>query len=244
MASRFRVIGITAISSRVPGADMAAGDLARPAGAARGGDERDRLRAFQCAHGLEREQFGIARADADAYELAASHGFLAQSWVTGRAGRQTSWPPMGSDRVRPSRSSFPPCAAWKASKAASPAIVTALTTNRPPGRRLLQHRSRSPGAADCLRPRKSHRGTGEVGQAPRVPRPAAPAAPARPSLAALAAMRAARAGSRSIATGAHAAARPQPLDRDAAGTGADVPKQLAVERRQSCQGERPGPPPW
>ena len=99
-----------------------------------------------------------------------------------------------------------------------------------------QQWSISPGAA-APPPTKIAVGRRQVGQRRRAPRRCARPARARQLL-----------GVGGDARGAdrvaldrdrpHAAARPQPLDGDAAGAGADVPEQLAVAGREGRQGDR------
>ncbi len=70
---------MTAMSSRVVGADMAGGDLARPAGAAGGGDEGDGRCCRDEPCRAQGQEVGVARADTQADQLAATHGFLVTS---------------------------------------------------------------------------------------------------------------------------------------------------------------------
>ena len=112
---------------------------------------------------FEGQELGVARADAQADQTSAACHLRAASCVTGMAGRQTSWPPIISARASPSRSRRPPCAAWNASNAASPATVTAFTTSRPPCANRCQQYSISPGMA-APPPTKIAVGFRQVGQ--------------------------------------------------------------------------------
>ena len=112
--------------------------------------------------------------------------FSPQSWVTGRAGRQTSWPPTSSDRVRPIRSSFPPCAACKAEQGCLARERDGVGDQSTPGPQTTPAPVEKPRGCAAAADENRIRGTREVAPAPRAPRPAAPPARARPGCAALA----------------------------------------------------------
>src|SRR5262249_36788891 len=81
------------------GLEMAGGDRAGMTGIAVLGEVHDPIRFFECAHRLQRDQLGIARADADADELGGSvHSPALASALTAAA--VMALPPMRPRTIR------------------------------------------------------------------------------------------------------------------------------------------------
>ena len=161
--------------------------------------------------------------------------FLAVSWVTGSAGRQTQ---LAAHDLGPGDGQPQQLAAVrrvKGQKAASAGDGDGVDDQTTAGAQPTPARSSKPRgtapSADENRVGRARR----PGSA-RAPRRARTSSSGTPSRAALARSVPPASASRSMATAPHATARPQPLDGDAPGTGADVPEQLAVQRRQCRQG--------
>src|SRR5215475_6754962 len=104
----------------------------------------DHLGGMDQPQGLEGQELGVARPDADAPDpgaVGADHDFTAAHWVTGIIGRQPRCVPMGSALETEIRVSAPPSASRCRAMHASPSTVTTLATSLPPAGSAAQQRS-------------------------------------------------------------------------------------------------------
>ena len=168
---------------------------------------------------------------------ADDHGFTHTHCVTGSAGRHAVLPPTRSAREMSMRVSVPPSAAWRAISSGLGLQRHRIDHQPPAGperrncgiehaRRRLRRRRRTPRPASAGRQRLPARCLRRL------------RAPGTPNAAALRRMRAGAIGARLDRHRAHRGMGEQPLDGDRARACADVPQQLAPERRQRGQRHR------
>ena len=158
--------------------------------------------------------------------------------VTGSAGFQPVKPPTGAACAtdEPGQRA---AARARASRPAPPRSRTRHRVDDQPAARAAARPSR-PRAGPARRPAADEDGVGrgQPGQRRRRPARAPPAGRGRRAAAALRAIRSARAASRLDRDRAAGGVRPHPLDADRARAGADVPQQLAGQRREPGERDR------